>query len=255
MPKKSRDIGFCIYCDSTESLTNEHVVPKALGGDRTLLRASCDKCSKITSKLEGDALSISRNGVPGILYTLRVMSGMPSRRGSTRNVRLRQSIRNTSTGEEIEEMVDPDNYIHTLMLPIFPEPGCITGSPNPGGLPLDEWMTYVSNTNKAKKGFQYGCRFSSRAGDFPRLLAKIAYCHVIFELGFESVKDSPVKEIILQNSPKQSTWIGCDQVRNTIGLNNGVWAIELGSYKGSRGVKIKFLPEFPDQTPEYIVIV
>lgn len=47
-------IGRCIYCGTTRGrLTREHVVPRSLGGNYTLQKASCDPCAEITKKLEG----------------------------------------------------------------------------------------------------------------------------------------------------------------------------------------------------------
>lgn len=46
--------GRCIYCAVVSSeLTDEHIVPKALGGQHIIRKASCNKCATITSKFEG----------------------------------------------------------------------------------------------------------------------------------------------------------------------------------------------------------
>src|SRR3546814_4848160 len=42
-------VGYCIYCgaDSDPSgLTDEHIIPRALGGDRILQKASCKPCQR-----------------------------------------------------------------------------------------------------------------------------------------------------------------------------------------------------------------
>jgi len=47
--------GYCIYCGATGvRLTDEHVVPLALGGVHILEDASCDTCADITKKFEQD---------------------------------------------------------------------------------------------------------------------------------------------------------------------------------------------------------
>jgi hypothetical protein len=50
---KSVTIGRCIYCLSRENLSDEHTVPFSLGGDVAPKDASCDRCSGITSYLDG----------------------------------------------------------------------------------------------------------------------------------------------------------------------------------------------------------
>ena len=58
----SRTVGRCIYCDSTNQFTREHVLPEGLGGripldgqhEALVLReASCASCTEKTSALEG----------------------------------------------------------------------------------------------------------------------------------------------------------------------------------------------------------
>src|SRR5665213_2097384 len=45
--------GACIYCGVTNvALTDEHIVPYALGGQHVIDNASCLACSDITKKIE-----------------------------------------------------------------------------------------------------------------------------------------------------------------------------------------------------------
>lgn len=46
----------CIYCGATKDLRKEHIIPYGLFGDLLLLKASCEPCQKITSKLEAFVL-------------------------------------------------------------------------------------------------------------------------------------------------------------------------------------------------------
>ena len=55
--KESTHIGRCIYCGVTDrKLTEEHASPYGLNGMITLLQASCEDCSKITSHVERQVL-------------------------------------------------------------------------------------------------------------------------------------------------------------------------------------------------------
>lgn len=89
MPEKSTDAGFerwhaekyppvghCIYCGSTESLSDEHIIPFGLqpkGGDWFLPKASCEECAKITKGFEGSCLQ-------GTLGSFRAKLNLKSRR-------------------------------------------------------------------------------------------------------------------------------------------------------------------------------
>lgn len=45
--------GRCIYCGiRSDDLTDEHIVPRSLGGQHVIRKASCKKCAVITSKFE-----------------------------------------------------------------------------------------------------------------------------------------------------------------------------------------------------------
>lgn len=55
--RESRKIGKCIYCGRTDGpLSREHIIPKGLNGEWTLIEASCEYCREITSRFERDFL-------------------------------------------------------------------------------------------------------------------------------------------------------------------------------------------------------
>ncbi len=65
-------VGRCIYCGSTESLTDEHIVPLAMSGTGVLPKSSCTPCARITGALEQRVLR-------GMLWPLRVATKTKSR--------------------------------------------------------------------------------------------------------------------------------------------------------------------------------
>ena len=62
----------CIYCDATENLSDEHVIPFALSGRIVLPAASCPGCATMTSRIE---LKVLR----GIMHPARLVGAYPSR--------------------------------------------------------------------------------------------------------------------------------------------------------------------------------
>jgi hypothetical protein len=46
--KRSSPVGYCIYCQATDELTNEHILPFGLSGTAVLPKSSCKACAKIT---------------------------------------------------------------------------------------------------------------------------------------------------------------------------------------------------------------
>ena len=63
----------CAYCDATEDLSEEHVIPLGLGGDLVLPRGSCERHRKATCKVEDFVLR-------RYLCALRSHLSLPSRR-------------------------------------------------------------------------------------------------------------------------------------------------------------------------------
>src|ERR1700674_474582 len=61
-----RLIGRCIYCGSTENLTDEHVLPLALGGTDLLRDGSCLSCNAATAEIERRVRNAGWRGPRGV---------------------------------------------------------------------------------------------------------------------------------------------------------------------------------------------
>jgi hypothetical protein len=71
--------GACIYCGIADvKLTNEHIVPKSIGGQHVIREASCSKCSNVTSKFEREVMR-------GLWNDARTSYNAPSYRKNKRN--------------------------------------------------------------------------------------------------------------------------------------------------------------------------
>lgn len=69
---RAPEVGTCIYCGAKEHLTDEHIVPLALGGAFVLPDASCQTCASITSKFE-------RKVLRGFMFDARTAGRYPTR--------------------------------------------------------------------------------------------------------------------------------------------------------------------------------
>jgi len=63
--------GACVYFDSTEQLSREHIIPYALGGTLTIVEGSCEECRKKTHRFETDVLT-------GPMRMVRYIQNLPS---------------------------------------------------------------------------------------------------------------------------------------------------------------------------------
>ncbi|HXZ41151.1 MAG TPA: hypothetical protein VEG68_10455 [Terriglobales bacterium] len=71
--KRYAALNQCAYCDATDNLSDEHIIPFGLGGELVLPKGSCEKHRKATSKVEDFALR-------RYLCPLRSHLGLPSRK-------------------------------------------------------------------------------------------------------------------------------------------------------------------------------
>src|SRR5262245_27323795 len=106
-------VGRCVYCDSDDDLSDEHVVPLGLGGTWILQAASCGRCRDITSRIE---LQVLREHS----LALRTVTEMPTRRKGERPKSLRQKL--IAKGAPVSLDLDPSQHPAQLAFPIFAPP-------------------------------------------------------------------------------------------------------------------------------------
>lgn len=167
--------GVCIYCnDTTSRLTDEHIVPYALGGQHVLRQASCLRCADTTKKFE-------QRVARGLWGDARASFGAPTRRKKER--------------PKIIEMRDPDIPSRTLSVPAgeypggfvfyrMPKAGLLQGLPENLNL-SSAWTMSMVDDDSRRKAFldkhpgKLTLKFRHVPDDFARMLAKIGYCHVL----------------------------------------------------------------------------
>jgi hypothetical protein len=174
-PTKIPSRGACIYCARKNvPLTDEHVVPLALGGSHILQRASCHACADITKKFEQD---VARE----LWGDARNSYNAPSRRKKQRQTHIL--------------LVDPDNPARRIKVPYSEYPaamvfykmqraGLLEGMPDAVDMSAAWQLVAIHDDIKAKVFMErYGIKVPSRfrhvPDSFARLLAKIGYCHML----------------------------------------------------------------------------
>ena len=167
--------GACIYCGETDvPLTDEHVVPFALGGQHILEEASCHACADITKKFEQD---VARE----MWGDARTSYNAPSRRKKQRKTYI--------------VLTDPDNPARRVKVPHSEYPaamifykmnraGLLEGMPDTVDLSAAWQFSAVHDDIKAKEfekrfGVKLTSKFRHVPESFARLLAKIGYCHML----------------------------------------------------------------------------
>lgn len=209
--KSFPSIGRCIYCPATEDLSDEHIIPLAFKGRFVFLKASCEACSRITSKFE---LLCARD----IYGALRLTEGYPSRSKRKRPTQLEVQIEFEGSTER--RMIPVDQYPASPVLsPILPAPGILIDmSPqdeqkeleNIGYLVVLPLVPYQNDRLQRLRvegstGFAIEGRFG--LNPFTRLLAKIAHGFAVAAYGIDSFQ-ALLPDYILDRDPRLLRVVG-----------------------------------------------
>lgn len=108
-------VGRCIYCGSTDTLTDEHIIPLALNGTGILPKSSCVACAKITGAFEQRVLR-------GALWPLRLATKMKSRSKHKDAPRSRSIQITNSAGANSTKEVGFGETPFTVTFPILCKP-------------------------------------------------------------------------------------------------------------------------------------
>jgi len=244
---KAKLIGKCIYCLSQDSPIDEHIIPKSLGGQSTLQKASCQKCANITSAI----ITKTTHGTNSLLGKTRIILDMPSRRKKERPKTFIYKTIDKESNKLFDTKVSVANAVDNVYLPTYPLPGIITGNHINDGIITEGIQLVHANIDKIQKGKKYIQKYKWDSADFPRLLAIIAYCISVDELGLEAVCDSPLIPIILGKKENFGTWIGT-ATDSIMKKQNKLVDVAHSRPNGHFLTRIKFFNWLIDM-PEYLV--
>lgn len=204
MAKEQHDGPFnvCIYCGGGGPLSDEHIIPHALNGVEYLKNASCAACATITSQFE---MAVLR----GMVYDVRVAHGYKSRKGLPTEIALLK----TTNGEERSALVDPSKHPVVLTLPIFDKvPGFIEKrEPTPGigvkGLQIMRFGRDPAELVQEHGADKIGILQKIDRVAFARMIAKIAYCTIVYNYGLDCLREIYVLDVIRGLKDDLGTWV------------------------------------------------
>jgi hypothetical protein len=200
-----RTVGCCIYCGSTDSLSDEHVLPFGLGGPSWISKASCLPCARQTSLVE---LRVLR----GALRIVRAAWGMPSR---TKNKGAALDVPVEVLRGDTWEQVRLERSIAPLLMP-FPQyapPRYRTGATGTG---IELVGFYTVNfgadpsavaSSLSTKGLRLQVNGESYDA-FARMLGKIAYAQAAAEGRVGHQDALPIVRSILGLDNDIGRWVG-----------------------------------------------
>ena len=175
-------VGRCLYCgtvgETGRTLTDEHVIPFALGGSVVLPEASCHKCAKVTGAFEAKVLR-------GGLRSIKERAGLSSR-SKTRPATLPLFCVNGDENRRVD--VALEDYPAVVILPHFVGPQIAPFADSPAV--SDQPWLFVPQMDAAALREKYGISsWASNQMDsisFGRMLAKIAHGFAVALQGLDS---------------------------------------------------------------------
>ena len=199
------NVNECIYCGSKEQLTDEHIVPFALGGNFILPKSSFKSCAAITSLDE-------RKVLKGFMLKGRIVANMPTRRKKDRPTHLK-----TMLLDEYDNVTEIDlpvsEGVATIHLPIVEPPAILTGATFNSTVEFKGIDTIHVGKNPVQVASTHGktgIRFEDKIdlNAYLRIIAKIAHAYHVANLGLFSRSESPLLPLILSKAKGLNNWIG-----------------------------------------------
>lgn len=170
---------YCIFCRNHENkvgkLTDEHAIPYAMGGQLILRKSTCEKCRAATSKFE-------TKFIKGPFNAFRFAAGLQSRSGKMPKTLPIFAV-NGAEQERIE--IASDLYPAMLTLPRF-NGAVMLDNGKFNSLPTKPWCAIEWSRSErllSQLGLTSFASISTNVYDFSRLIAKIAHCLTILEMG------------------------------------------------------------------------
>jgi hypothetical protein len=197
-------VGRCIYCDSTEELCREHILPAGLSGTAVLPKASCRSCGKITGEVERIVLR-------GHLWPVRIVRRL--RLGEPHKAPKKFPITVWRAGREETLLLPASEYPVLLHMPILSAPAALTGERFTQGIR----MTGVHIISFGPKPNDVGKRLGAtriqhsdtqQPVAFARMIGKIAYSYAVACVGLDAFEEVFVRPMILGTADDAGRWVG-----------------------------------------------
>ena len=243
-----KHIGRCVYCGSTDNLTDEHVVPRGLKGPWQLLRGSCKVCNQITSAFERSVLK-EQFKLP------RAALGLPTYHPKNRPKEF--SFEAEKDGRKEKVILPVTDCPPIFIMLDLEKPRYIANYDYEKGVMVKGYSLHGPSLAKLKdklsiQGISLTTSFSGNC--FERMLAKIAYGMVILTYGPDALEECYVLPCILGQKDDAGYWVGCSgKHASNLPAENALHRVFLTINGKEVGALIRLFANY--QTPEYLVVV
>lgn len=200
--------GSCIMCldPNREDLTEEHIIPDAIGGTLRFKSAVCSECARAQNQaFENDTLN---NDLLPLRHMLQLRKRPPGRHfdGFARRIGVDED------GQDVFESIPPDEYPTTLHYLLWDRPGKLRG------VDVQDFPAiragFRNLTGLVPKGSTEGHRYRMDApmvmGALPMSIAKMGYCYAVAEKGITSFDGDQIRDLLQGRRNDVLNFVGCD---------------------------------------------
>lgn len=194
----------CIFCLATGvPRTEEHLIPRALGGRLTLRDAACEPCRRITGRLEQATLD-REFAVPKTLLALKRRRARASGPSQLPPV--------TIAGDDASSALTAATFPRTFPLPAFGPPGLLSGVAReaaPHVEVVDCFLNLGTPTRQARAA-------SPPLADphaYAYAIAKWAYALAVAERGLGGFDTQPMRDLMLGRRDDVFAFVGTPALR------------------------------------------
>jgi len=187
--------GLCVFCRARQGTTDEHIIPRAIGGSLVIRKGTCDVCREAIAPFEAKLMNTK-------FEVARVFLKIPSLTNKTRT-KLNGFF---SVGNDISTMkktyVSSDVHPAAIIFLMYDAPGVEEGRPMGARFPGEELSIIIKGFSKDARNGNILMHAPPEDLAFPRLLAKIAHCYWAAECGLETIS-CPLPKFIISNPTEE----------------------------------------------------
>jgi hypothetical protein len=193
-------LGRCMYCLAARGpLTEEHLIPRSLGGRLTLRDAVCEPCRRITGRLEQATLA-REFAVPKTLLALK------RRRARGRGPsRLPPVI---LQGDDAATTLTPADFPRTFPLPVFERAGLLAGADRTTAPPRAEAVACTLALGTPTRRTVAATLPLADPTAYGYAIAKWGYALAVAERGLHADDMQPLRDLMLGRRDDVFAFVG-----------------------------------------------
>jgi hypothetical protein len=210
-PRRYKGAGKCIFCFRSPPevrLTDEHVIPFAICGVGEILieDGSCEECNRFANeKYEAIAIANDLNVARILLELKRRRRGKKSKPLMLPPVALGDI---TVENKNFDIQLEKEEYPNVLLLVTFEPAGLLVGVDR--GSDLSKIRIVFVNLGQKDRTVQgVTCSHPHVQGPFALLIAKIAYCYAVAEVGLDGFNGDEIRDLLRLKREDIYNFVGC----------------------------------------------